>query len=718
MSSATEQLKRAKRTHAYDGTPTTEVVDEHSDGNRGLVWAVATACCAVFVLAIVGTVFAVVFRPSRPKDNYPPKACFDWRLEWDDRTLSVDASCSRDPDAGDVLTYNWDWGNGAKSEGLSSPFANYTYPRPLPYKVELCVTDKVGHEDCTKRTFDAAELARTTDLNTNPRHCGELYNSCAEDYICCGGQCIPGSADPLNCGACGNVCTQEEECVGKRCLNFQTDNENCGTVGNVCPGSSQCCEAECTNVDVDRDNCGQCGNECVDTGVCHQSQCINLYSDPANCGAIGTECPAGEPACCQAECANTRNNTFHCGACGQACSSDEPCLNGKCIDLDFDDDHCGALNTACGQGQSCCFASCLPTQQDPLNCGGCGIQCAPGQPCLDSRCINFATDPEHCGGLYQRCDPHEVCFNFLCIPAPVCGDGIIQAGEECDDGNTVNGDGCSEYCKREECTQSKTFSIYFNSDAVVVPGQTIPNLLYVTDIFMCGGGGGGAGGGHVVADGSRFARPFGGYGLAGENRHFQFDNVSLQTPMVISVGNPGAAGIGGSTANTTVVPERLATAGGTGGNTQASFNFITFTATGGDGGEPGTFTFCDNVPAPSSPPQGLYCPAAYYWPSDEPKFRGSFYTRGEDAFFGWTNTYGGYRCSIQNGAQNYCNQFVPDPRDSGFCAGGDGGNVGADVVFPRILEKNVFFTQNGTPGGSGRMLMIYEGCVRYETPAP
>lgn len=33
--------------------------------------------------------------------------------------------------------------------------------------------------------------------------------------------------------------------------------------------------------------------------------------------------------------------------------------------------------------------------------------------------------------------------------APVCGDGSRDASEECDDGNTVNGDGCSSTCRIE-----------------------------------------------------------------------------------------------------------------------------------------------------------------------------------------------------------------------------------------------------------------------------
>ena len=32
-------------------------------------------------------------------------------------------------------------------------------------------------------------------------------------------------------------------------------------------------------------------------------------------------------------------------------------------------------------------------------------------------------------------------------PAPCCGDGNVDAGEQCDDGNTTNGDGCNNDCR-------------------------------------------------------------------------------------------------------------------------------------------------------------------------------------------------------------------------------------------------------------------------------
>jgi cysteine-rich repeat protein len=40
-------------------------------------------------------------------------------------------------------------------------------------------------------------------------------------------------------------------------------------------------------------------------------------------------------------------------------------------------------------------------------------------------------------------------------PASVCGNGIIEAGETCDDGNLLNGDGCSSTCQ-DECVNPAT----------------------------------------------------------------------------------------------------------------------------------------------------------------------------------------------------------------------------------------------------------------------
>lgn len=38
----------------------------------------------------------------------------------------------------------------------------------------------------------------------------------------------------------------------------------------------------------------------------------------------------------------------------------------------------------------------------------------------------------------------------------VCGDGVVDSEEACDDANTVDGDGCSSSCQREALSPSDT----------------------------------------------------------------------------------------------------------------------------------------------------------------------------------------------------------------------------------------------------------------------
>jgi fibro-slime domain-containing protein len=75
--------------------------------------------------------------------------------------------------------------------------------------------------------------------------------------------------------------------------------------------------------------------------------------------------------------------------------------------------------------------------------GGCGPDCQPGPRCGDG--IVQTQDGEVCddgvnAGAYGGCGAN-------CQPGPHCGDGVIDVPyEECDDGNDVSGDGCSN-CK-------------------------------------------------------------------------------------------------------------------------------------------------------------------------------------------------------------------------------------------------------------------------------
>ncbi|HEX2691244.1 MAG TPA: hypothetical protein VHN14_31745 [Kofleriaceae bacterium] len=67
----------------------------------------------------------------------------------------------------------------------------------------------------------------------------------------------------------------------------------------------------------------------------------------------------------------------------------------------------------------------LPPSEDPPTGGGGG-----------------SGDPTSTGTCTQNCGVAEPA-------APVCGNAAVEAGEQCDDGNTTSGDGCSSSCQLE-----------------------------------------------------------------------------------------------------------------------------------------------------------------------------------------------------------------------------------------------------------------------------
>ena len=51
------------------------------------------------------------------------------------------------------------------------------------------------------------------------------------------------------------------------------------------------------------------------------------------------------------------------------------------------------------------------------------------------------------------------------VKPAVCGNGILEAGEQCDDGNTANFDGCDSHCRVEENVRANALGIQFGTDA-------------------------------------------------------------------------------------------------------------------------------------------------------------------------------------------------------------------------------------------------------------
>ncbi|MCA9719431.1 MAG: DUF4215 domain-containing protein [Myxococcales bacterium] len=98
--------------------------------------------------------------------------------------------------------------------------------------------------------------------------------------------------------------------------------------------------------------------------------------------------------------------------------------------------------------------------------GGClegslGCQCTPSGTCDDGlSCIEAVCIPASCGNgeiepeFGEECDPgvaDDPMCELDCTLKPTCGNGQLEVGEPCDDGNDNNNDACLNTCEPNTC---------------------------------------------------------------------------------------------------------------------------------------------------------------------------------------------------------------------------------------------------------------------------
>ncbi len=326
-----------------------------------------------------------------------------------------------------------------------------------------------GQEECDDGNSDVGDGCEPgctfTCLASDPlRDCSNLNtDECAGTATCddSTNTCLPGTALPdlvaCNSGAgycSGGVCTAPvcgngNPEPGETCDDGDTDETNGCTTGCAftCTSNAGCSDANvCTNDVCDTTahtcsfpaNAGQNGNACTVggvTGVCSDGACA-----PVTCGNgtpnSGEECDRGALNG-QAGSGCTANCQFSCdvnGDCsdGNVCNGNETCVNvssgGNVVGKRCQN------GTNANQGVQC--------QATPRRiCSGTGT-------CVLSTCGDGFVD----SGASEQCEPPNTpTCSGTCrtITGPVCGNGTIETGEQCDDSNTVNLDGCDSLCKYE-----------------------------------------------------------------------------------------------------------------------------------------------------------------------------------------------------------------------------------------------------------------------------
>jgi len=235
------------------------------------------------------------------------------------------------------------------------------------------------------------------------------------------------------------VCDDGNNKSGDGCSSDCLSNESCGNgivdweAGEQCdPPDALECNAECI--------LAYCGNGIVDQGeICDDG------------------CAAGNKWLCEPVVDDG-------DGCSWNCLSNESCGNGICDTIAGEDfEECPA--------DCFCMPSCIGKQCGEDGCGGeCGF--CPDLPqwgCTDSKCIctpqcdDKECGEDGCGGSCGTCTGLLGCAEGACVEMPLCGDGLVEPGEKCDDGNDIPWDGCSSECtivefQANDCSVDEQFS--------------------------------------------------------------------------------------------------------------------------------------------------------------------------------------------------------------------------------------------------------------------
>jgi fibro-slime domain-containing protein len=193
---------------------------------------------------------------------------------------------------------------------------------------------------------------------------------------------------------------------------------------------------------------GDGGPECTDAGNCLIG-CGNGKLDPG----LGEACDDGNGLSgdgCGANCA-TIEKDYTCPQPGVACVYLVKCGDGRLGGKETCDDG----NVASNDG---CSATC--TGEPGWDCGTPGLACTPH--CGDGvlKAAEQCEPPNPGKGCSAGCkvEPGYVCAAPPATPNPtapatchksVCGDGVKEGAEACDDKNVIDGDGCAATCTLE-----------------------------------------------------------------------------------------------------------------------------------------------------------------------------------------------------------------------------------------------------------------------------
>ncbi len=265
--------------------------------------------------------------------------------------------------------------------------------------------------------------------------------------------------DGWKCPNTGGQCTPKPVCGDKKV----GDGEACDD-GNTKGGDG--CSADCKTVE-DGWNCPKSGGQCTEKSGCGNG----IVADGEACDDGNTNNGDG----CTADCKAVEDGWI-CPKEGGACKKEPACGDGNLDDGEACDDgntkgddgcsaDCKTIDEAyqCDKpGYDCKKITCGDAELDEgedcdegednadYGMGFCSTSCHPAHYCGDKRLDKVDTENgEECDEGEDTSSQYNGC-SVDCKRVNYCGDGVIQpSNEQCDDGDTTDGDGCSSTCKLE-----------------------------------------------------------------------------------------------------------------------------------------------------------------------------------------------------------------------------------------------------------------------------
>ena len=286
------------------------------------------------------------------------------------------------------------------------------------------------------------------DVCTIGDHC-HLGGCISSGKLVCsdGNPCTADSCDPaVGCkftptaGACndGNACTTLDACVNGTCQ---------GSGPLDCDDSTPCTKDSCDPAKgcVHSPASGPCDdkNVCTTGDACDKGACA---------GGAPLTCDDGN-ACTDDSCNPATGCVFSANAApcddGNKCTDGDQCKSGWCL---------SGMPKGCNDGNACTDDSCSPATGCVFtnNSVGCNDSdpCTVTDTCSGGVCVGSGALSCNDG---NKCTADSCVKNQGCVYQPItpcCGNGQKEAGEECDDGNAVDNDGCTNACKVPSVTRT------------------------------------------------------------------------------------------------------------------------------------------------------------------------------------------------------------------------------------------------------------------------